>query len=233
MEIQQEQQMCVNSSTPKSKTTHHVKLFVEPFPSRSSLNGPWRNDKFDSRSSVHHSWIKFDSKEMKQSQIFGGNQKALWSKQILVFFIKLVKNHQAQQTRADSSTIKAEDHQPHEAHRGSVSFKTKPLSVSFKTKPLWPLKKLVAQSRPSLYGPRRNFQPNSRSSLDGPWIDVYIDGLQSIVVKYIHYASDFKTVEIVLNIASSGIYMVTLAYWVSIRLHAIKHVMIRYDNDVW
>ena len=78
-------------------------------------------------------------------------QKALWPKQTLVFFIKLVENQQAQQARVDSSTTKDEDHQPRETPCGHVSFKTKPwrslkkLPAKFKTKPIWSLKKLQAQ----------------------------------------------------------------------------------------
>lgn len=39
--------------------------------------------------------------------------------------------------------------------------------------------------------------------------------------------------EIVSNIESSGIAMVTLSYSVSMGLHANKHVMIRDDKDMW
>ena len=85
---------------------------------------------------------------------------------------KLWKVNKRNKIRAESPTTKTKDHLPHEAPCGPIS--------TFKIKPRRPLKKFQTKvQEQASNGPWRNFQPNSRSSPNGPWIDIYNKGLQN------------------------------------------------------
>ena len=128
--------------------------------SKSSLNDP------DSRSSVHHPWVKSSSR------------LSLWK----VLWRKPENSSSLVQDQSCGKSTSTTKYVPiHPSSKPRIVFYTKLLVVQFypRSSLNGPWRNFKQNSRTSLNGTWRNSQTSSRSSLNGPWIDIYIKGLQN------------------------------------------------------